>query len=528
MIYLNKCYKEVSNFMNKADKVNSKNKIEVKNNILTLNKIGNYESIVKSNNLVRGSYTVTANEQKFLYKIFEYIQENKYETNKIVFEFDNMLREFKDVINKNLTKKQFWNMLKGLQKKHPDIIINGKYVSTQWYRLIGELDYSVVTLELDEYIFKYVQSQKSNFSKLLKSSVYNFKTFYAMKIYEFIRSWANLKKSEYITLDRFKVELDIHEKASYKNNFANIRRRILDPSVKEINEISEFVIAYEYSKNGKQVTGLNFYIRENKEKENNVNDAIELIKNGEGDKLTERELQSLLDDKIVNDENVKLEILTLLADKIRSRQNIVDVDYEDFEDNENSHEDKASIKEDKKINIDNLSIEELEELVKDESLDKEYKKMVEDKLEELVAVDILNFLSDEEDVTKNKFNKKKDKPITMAEKYKAVGNPYDSDFDNEIYDKFIDYCFEEKISFIEDEVMRRILSESIAITFKKIGSDKIQDSCYAYFTTVFKHMIKERYKKYKEDEEFKIRKEFHYSKKDNSEEVMKDMARDFY
>ena len=523
--------------MNKPDKVKvnsknkkktdakNKNKIDVKNNILTLNKVGNYESIVKSNNLVRGSYTVTANEQKFLYKIFEYIQENKYETNKIVFEFDNMLKEFKDVINKNLTKKQFWNMLKGLQKKHPDIIINGKYVSTQWYRLIGELDYSVVTLELDEYIFKYVQSQKSNFSKLLKSSVYNFKTFYAMKIYEFIRSWANLKKAEYITLDRFKVELDIHEKASYKNNFANIRRRILDPAVKEINEISEFVIDYEYSKEGKQVTGLNFYILENKERENNVHDAIELIKNGEGDKLTERELQALLDDKTVNDENVKLEILMLLADKIRSRQNIVDVDYEA---EEISNEDKSNEKDDKKINIDNLSIEELEELVKDESLDKDYKKMVEDKLEELVAADILDFLSGEEDVIQNKSNKKKEKKITMAEKYKAVGNPYDSDFDNEIYDKFINYCFDEKISFIEDEVMRRILSESIAITFKKTGSDKIQDSCYAYFTTVFKHMIKERYKKYKEDEEFKIRKEFHYSKKDNSEEVMKDMARDFY
>ncbi|WP_195972508.1 replication initiation protein [Clostridium thermobutyricum] len=505
-------------------------KIDKKNEILTDNGNKNYESIVKSNNLIRGSYTVTANEQKFLYKVFEYVQENDYKSNVIVFEFNNIIKEFREVINKNLTKKQFWNMLKKLQKKHPDIIIDGKYVSTQWYRLIGELDYSVITLQLDEFIFKYVQSQKKNFGKLLKSSVFNFNTFYAMKIYEFLRSWANLKKEEYITLDRFKLEMDIHEKKSYSQIY-NIKRRILDPSIEEINEKSELKVSYEYVKEGKHIIGLLFKILDNKEKIKNNEEWINVIKNGEGYKLSIRQLQELADNKMITDSDLKIEIFELLTSKLKEEKDkeyeketkdAIDINFEEINE-EKSY--KPSLK-DRYFNKEELSREELEILVKDKSLKKNDKNDIEAKLEKLVEEDILNFLADKRKV--NKPSNKKKKRVTMSEKYKYVGNQYDSCFANDMYDKFTNYCFDKKISFSEDEVMRRILNECIELTLIKTSSDKIQESCYMYFIRAFGAMSKERYKRYKADAEFKIRKEFYHSKEDDSEEVMRDIARDFY
>ncbi|UWD50595.1 hypothetical protein NYR90_19840 (plasmid) [Clostridioides difficile] len=47
-----------------------------------------YNSLVKHNNLIQGKYTLSASEQKFVYKLFEIIQKRNYSSREISFKFD--------------------------------------------------------------------------------------------------------------------------------------------------------------------------------------------------------------------------------------------------------------------------------------------------------------------------------------------------------------------------------------------------------------------------------------------------------
>ncbi|MDO7204265.1 replication initiation protein [Paraclostridium bifermentans] len=84
---------------------------------------------------------------------------------------------------------------------------DGTYIETQWYKIKGKLDLETLDLILDEVklildddIFEYVQSLDRNFTGLKLESLYSFKSFYAMRIYELIKQWSNTKKKLYSSL----------------------------------------------------------------------------------------------------------------------------------------------------------------------------------------------------------------------------------------------------------------------------------------------------------------------------------------
>lgn len=218
-----------------------------------------YQSLVKHNNLIRGKYTLEASEQKLLYKLFEHVQKNNYTTRELNLSFVDFYREFKGVLNKNISKADFKNLVEGLQDKKPYIIIGDEFIRTQWYKIRGKLDYEEVKLILDDDVFKYIQVQEKNFTMLRLESVYSFKKFYTMRIYELLKQWSNTKKIVHITIEELKKYLDIEDNTGYKN-FSNIKKYILEPATKEINDKSELTISYEPIKEGRKVVAIDFNI----------------------------------------------------------------------------------------------------------------------------------------------------------------------------------------------------------------------------------------------------------------------------
>lgn len=235
-----------------------------------------YKLLVKHNKLVQSKYSLTANEQKLLYKIFEEIQKKGYKTKEVTFTFEEFYREYKQIIGRKITKSDFRYTLESIQDKKPYIIDmdNDTYIRTQWYAIKGKLDLSEITLIIDDLVFEYIQSLDKNFTGLKIATLYSFKNFYTMRIYELLKQWSSAKREILYKVDTLKSLLGVEETEQVEKdgsvtilnsgyrNFNNFENKILKKAVNEINEKSELRVSYVTKKKGKKVVEIIFMVEE--------------------------------------------------------------------------------------------------------------------------------------------------------------------------------------------------------------------------------------------------------------------------
>ena len=220
--------------------------------------VKDYSLLVKHNNLVQGKYSLEASEQKLLYKIFEEIQKKCYTTREVELRFKDFYTQYKGVLGKNITKKELKSLLESLQGKFVYIIKGDEYIRTQWYKILGKLDLSSVKLIIDEDVFEYVQSLDKNFTGLRIDSIYSFKSFYSMRIYELLKQWSETKEL-----------LCVEENKGY-DNFTNFNKYVLEKAITEINEKSELTVEIERLKKGRVIEGIRFNIIQDLSKKNEL------------------------------------------------------------------------------------------------------------------------------------------------------------------------------------------------------------------------------------------------------------------
>jgi plasmid replication initiation protein len=81
---------------------------------------------------------------------------------------------------------------------------------------------------------------------------------YAIRLYELLMQWKTTGKRE-IEIDWLKKQFEIEDKyAAIKD----LKKRIIDPAVKDINEHSNFNVVWEQRKTGRRVTHLTFTFAE--------------------------------------------------------------------------------------------------------------------------------------------------------------------------------------------------------------------------------------------------------------------------
>lgn len=277
----------------------------------------NFTKIVKHNNLIQSKYTLTALEQKLLYRIFEDIQRSGYTNREVVIEFKNLYRDYKEIVRKNISKKEFQKILHSIQDKPVEIIKDNDYTRTHWYSLNAPKDLSRFSIKIDEDVFSYVQSLNTNFTTLLSESLYSFSSFYTMRIYELLQQWYPKKKQiayrmqtlkEYLQLDyRVVIEKGVEKELnkSYRNN-SNFNKRIIEPAIKEINEHSELSVTYEFLRNSERgkskIEGICFYVENKQKKEDIVEKMSEdtSLSENEENKNEEMKEKQMLEDVFEN------------------------------------------------------------------------------------------------------------------------------------------------------------------------------------------------------------------------------------
>lgn len=169
----------------------------------------------------------------------------------------NSYRVIKNSI-KSLRDKSAWKEVPS--ETHPGEM---KEVLISWVD-VAEIDGNIIKLKLNSYLAPYLlQVDKGYFQSKFKYTALA-KRKYTIPLYELLKSWEKVEDHKKIfELVELRQYMDVLNKTY--DNFGAFRQKVLEPAVKEINEITDLNVSYKLIKIGRFVTHVKFTILKKKE-----------------------------------------------------------------------------------------------------------------------------------------------------------------------------------------------------------------------------------------------------------------------
>jgi len=130
---------------------------------------------------------------------------------------------------------------------------------------------------------------ENNFNSYILGVLFKLEGKYSKRIYELLNSYVNLKQLT-ISVKEFREKVNIVGKTY--NNFGNLKNRVIDPSIDEINLKTDIKISICYGKEGKQITNLIFYIERQDSSVNQQEISIPKTTTGQKNEILEDVLRS--------------------------------------------------------------------------------------------------------------------------------------------------------------------------------------------------------------------------------------------
>lgn len=216
-----------------------------------------YFSVVKKSNLMirKARYSLSLQQQKVLCYLIAHLSENDtHETEKI---FDiKAFYDFMEVNNKDYDKVR--QALKTLADKSwwiqtencTDILV--RFLNTvKTNKRSGK-----ARIKFHEDILPYLQQLKTQYTTYKIYYIMTMKSQYSIRLYELLKSVAG-KELWYFDIDELRQIFMCEEKYDRVNDF---KKRIIEPSIEEINNKTDLNVTYEYFTEGKKIVGIEFYI----------------------------------------------------------------------------------------------------------------------------------------------------------------------------------------------------------------------------------------------------------------------------
>jgi plasmid replication initiation protein len=121
----------------------------------------------------------------------------------------------------------------------------------------------IIEVSLSEKILPYLFDLKSNFTSYGLASALRLTSKYAKRIYPICSQWKDLSETKKYDIQEFKKMLGLlDDKGNDKaNRISDLRSKVLNIAVKQINEHTELNISYELEKRGKTFKNITFKVK---------------------------------------------------------------------------------------------------------------------------------------------------------------------------------------------------------------------------------------------------------------------------
>lgn len=251
--------------------------------------------VVQSNRLVEASQTMTLNEKRLVILAASMIDSRKpmEHGHRVTIAASDYAKLFgltggsAYTTVANAAKMLFNRTIRSIERTGKNA---GNERNVRWVWMCDYLkSESSVVLGFSPIIAPYLSLLNENFTQYRISSVRRLSTLYAIRIYEMACQYKKLGRRR-IELEDFRTMMDVGDKYS---EFKNLRKRVIDPSVEEINRLSDLHVAFNPIYQGRKVIAFDIDVSEREFSGSVVDEAGAEQQETEAAELAERKVQKV-------------------------------------------------------------------------------------------------------------------------------------------------------------------------------------------------------------------------------------------
>lgn len=225
---------------------------------MDLDKIPENAIIKQSNRLIEAKYTLTQNEQKLMLGICAQLNPNAKDFSKVRISVDEMANfcHFDPSKKYTIVKETLLKLLtRVIRLKEP----NGKnWYATHWLQAADYIDSEgIIEYHVDERLKPELLQLKAAYLSTLAAPILEFKRTYSARLYLVLKKMLKVGKFEY-SLDFFRERFMLEK--TY-DKFSNIKDKVFEPAIAEINVKSDINVIHEYIKEGRSFTKIRFEVK---------------------------------------------------------------------------------------------------------------------------------------------------------------------------------------------------------------------------------------------------------------------------
>jgi plasmid replication initiation protein len=219
-------------------------------------------TVVKSNKVVEASYALTLAEQRVLLACIAQIDAKGILTEQ--FRFEISAGEIVDLAGLENTSNAYRDLKKASEKLFERSVIiddpdpDNPQIAQRKTRWISSIDYipgeGKLVLSFSSGIIPYLSQLSREFTQYKLKHVARFESVYSIRLYELLVQWSSVGERE-IEVEWLKDQFQVADK--YKR-VVDLKKRVIDPAVEEINEHSNLWVRYGQRKSGRNVTHFQF------------------------------------------------------------------------------------------------------------------------------------------------------------------------------------------------------------------------------------------------------------------------------
>lgn len=221
--------------------------------------------VCKSNKVIEAGYKLSLNEQRVILCCIAQVNSSK--PLSPIERLEVTAQDFSDRFQ--ISKDKSYQTLKEVSEQlferyviidNPDPADKSlRYTKTRWISAVNyHTDIGKISLLFAPLMIPYLSELKGNFTFYHLEHIGAMSSIYALRLYELLMQWKTTGKRE-IEIGWLKKQFELD--TSYER-MDNLKRRIIDPAVKEINKHSNYQVSWTQRKTGRKVTHLIFTFSE--------------------------------------------------------------------------------------------------------------------------------------------------------------------------------------------------------------------------------------------------------------------------
>lgn len=215
--------------------------------------------IVKSNQVIEASYTLTTIEQRLILSAIAQVPKGEELSDDVLYPIttDNLVKLGGD---KKASHKDFKDAVNRLYERSIVLRDGDNSDSFRWIQEKNFKRSNIAFIRFSKPILPFLSNLKAEFTKYLESDIIGMSSPYAIRIYELMMQYRSVGYRE-INLEELRWMFQLQNKYPV---WTDLKKRVIDQAVKEINEYSPYTLTIEAKRTGRKISSVKLTFEDKK------------------------------------------------------------------------------------------------------------------------------------------------------------------------------------------------------------------------------------------------------------------------